>query len=188
LEKYNSKSREIFNYLIKNSNTTKHYEVMVGKFHKEGFGTDKNEGVAFKWFMKASKKNDINGHYEVGYCYFYACGTEDNDVKACKFYQLAANKGLNIALDSLAFCYKHAIGVQKNRSKTFELYKKSAENGYLLSQYELARCYQNGIGTQINQKEALKWYKLYQKSSGTIYASHRIRYIEKELNLLKKNW
>ncbi|CAB5203480.1 unnamed protein product [Rhizophagus irregularis] len=81
LEKYKSKSREIFKYLIKNT-STKHYEVMVGKFHKEGFGTIKNEGVAFKWFMKASKNDDINGHYEVGYCYFYACGTEDNDEKA----------------------------------------------------------------------------------------------------------
>ncbi|GBC03027.1 hypothetical protein RclHR1_04940007 [Rhizophagus clarus] len=187
LEKYNSKSRKIFNHLIKNQNT-EHYEVMVGNFHKQGFGTDKNEGVAFKWFMKASKKNDTNGHYEVGYCYFYACGTEDNDAKACKFYQLSANNDLNIALDSLAFCYKHAIGVQKNRSKAFEFYKKSAENGYVLSQYELARCYQNGIGTQINLKEALKWYELYQENSGAIYASHRIKYIKKELNLLKKSW
>ncbi|PKK77787.1 kinase-like protein [Rhizophagus irregularis] len=186
LEKYKSKSREIFKYLIKNT-STKHYEVMVGKFHKEGFGTIKNEGVAFKWFMKASKNDDINGHYEVGYCYFYACGTEDNDEKACTFYEQGANKGLNIALDSLAFCYKHAIGVPKDRLKTFELYKKSAENGYVMSQYELARCYQNGIGTQINQKKALKWYELYQKNSGTVYASHRIKYITKELNLSKKN-
>ncbi|CAG8650306.1 16499_t:CDS:2 [Rhizophagus irregularis] len=80
LIKYVSKSQEIFNYL--NSNTTlEHYEVIVGIFYHKGFGIDENDSTAFEWHMKASKKNDINGHYEVGKCYSVGCGNKKSSKK-----------------------------------------------------------------------------------------------------------
>ena len=93
LEKYESKSQEIFSYIINNPKI-QHYEVIVGLFYCIGFGINKNENAAFSWYIKASQQNDINGYYEVGFYYeFY----KQNYEEAFKFYQLAANNGLNIA-------------------------------------------------------------------------------------------
>ncbi|RGB22928.1 kinase-like domain-containing protein [Rhizophagus diaphanus] len=175
LIKYVSKSQEIFNYL--NSNTTlEHYEVMVGIFYHKGFGIDENDSTAFEWHMKASKKNDINGHYEVGKCYSVGCGVKKNDDKAFEYFQRAADGELNIALYHLAACYKHGDGTQKDNFKVFELYKKSAERGFVPSQQHLAGFYKNGVeGTQQNNKEALKWYKKYDENGGTYNVKNDIK-------------
>ena len=143
---YESKLQEIFNQLINNP-TIQHYEVIVGKFYEEGFGIDKDEDIAFEWYMKGSQKNSVNSHYEVGRCYYNGTGIEKNDKKAFEFYQLAANNGLNIASYHLAYCYKYGKGIQEDKFKAFELYKKSAENGFIPSQFELAKCYRYGEGT-----------------------------------------
>ncbi|CAB4415660.1 unnamed protein product [Rhizophagus irregularis] len=175
LIKYVSKSQEIFNYL--NSNTTlEHYEVIVGIFYHKGFGIDENDSTAFEWHMKASKKNDINGHYEVGKCYSVGCGVKKNDDKAFEYFQRAADGELNIALYHLAACYKHGDGIQKDNFKVFELYKKSAEKGFVPSQQHLASFYKDGVeGTQQNIKEALKWYKKYDENGGTYNVKNDIK-------------
>ncbi|GBB88340.1 hypothetical protein RclHR1_01490021 [Rhizophagus clarus] len=180
LKKHMSKSQEIFNYL--NSNTTmEHYEVIVGIFYHEGFGIDKNENTAFEWYMKASRKNDINGHYEVGYCYSYECGVKKNYDKAFEYFQRAADGELNIALHYLAKCYEYGHGTQKDNLKVFELYKKSAEKGFVPSQYPLARFYEEGVeGTQQNLKEALKWYKKYRGNNGEYNVSNNIKTLSRK--------
>src|SRR2546430_2074747 len=85
LEKYKSKSREIFNYLVKNL-TIQHYEVLVGKFYNKEFGIDKNKNVALEWYAKASQQGDIYGHYEVGLCYYYGVDIVKNYEKAFAFF------------------------------------------------------------------------------------------------------
>jgi len=164
--KYKSKAHRISNYLVSNQDVV-HYEVLYGKFHHGGFGVAKiDKTLAFEWYMKASKNNDVIGHYEVGHCYYYGYGVEKNYVKAFEFVQLAANRELNIALDFLATCYEYGYGIPKDSVKAFSLYKKSAENGFIPSQSELVRCYECGMGTKENKKEALNWAKKYQESDG----------------------
>ena len=102
--------------------------MIIGIFYYRGFGIDRNDNTAFKWYMKASQQNDINGHLQVGSCYNYGYGIEKNVEKAFQFYQLAANNGLNIALHNLAECYKFGIGVEKDSSKAIELFKESFKN------------------------------------------------------------
>lgn len=184
LIKYVSKSQEIFNYL--NSNTTlEHYEVIVGIFYHKGFGIDENDSTAFEWHMKASKKNDINGHYEVGKCYSVGCGVKKNDDKAFEYFQRAADGELNIALYHLAACYKHGDGIQKDNFKVFELYKKSAEKGFVPSQQHLASFYKDGVeGTQQNIKEALKWYKKYDENGGTYNVKNDIKNLKNSVIFL----
>lgn len=175
LNKHKSKSQEIFNYL--NSNTTlEHYEVIVGIFYHEGFGIDKNDSTAFEWYMRASRNNDINGHYEVGCCYSYGYGVKKNYDKAFEYFQRAADGELNIALHYLAKCYEYGHGTQKDNIKVFELYKKSSERGFVPSQYPLARFYDKGVeGTQQNQKEALKWYRKYRTNYGEYNVNDNIK-------------
>lgn len=177
LKNYESKSREIFKCL-NNNQTIRNYEVIVGKFHEIGFGTDENMDKAFKWYMDASKQNNYNGILEAGNCYYNGNGVMKNCDKAFEFFQRAVNEskeGLNRALHSLATCYKSGDGIRKRNEtnqqllrehqvKAFELYKKSAENGFVLSQCELAECYKDGMGTQKNRDEASKWEKKYKEN------------------------
>lgn len=178
LRKYESKSKEIFNYLLSNPNI-QHHKVMVGKFYNEGFGCSKDDyNKALEWYIEASQQNDINGHYEVGH--FYFC--EGNYVKTLEYINLAINNGLNIALSFLAYCYKFGYaGLETDYIKAFELYKTLSEKGFIPSQYELAKCYNNSIGTQEDKNEALKWYKLYQKNDGECDVASTIVDIENEL-------
>ncbi|CAB5388264.1 unnamed protein product [Rhizophagus irregularis] len=181
LKNYESKSQEIFKCL-NNNQTIRNYEVIVGKFHEMGFGTNENMDKAFKWYIDASKQNNYNGILETGNCYYNGNGVVKNCDKAFEFFQRAVNESkekLNRALYSLATCYKSGDGIRKmnetnqqllreHQVKAFELYKKSAENGFVLSQRELAECYKDGIGTQKNRDEASKWGKKYTTSQNEL--------------------
>lgn len=147
---------------------------MIGRFYNEGFGINKNENTAFEQYMKASQKNDIIGHFEVGW-YYFRNNIKKNYEEKFKPIQLAANKDLNIALYYLAYCYEYGDGVQMDCFEAFKLYKKSSEDGFIPSQYELAKCYKYGEGTQKNKKEALKWFKLYQANDGMYDVSDDIK-------------
>lgn len=182
LERYESRSKEIFNYLINNP-TLQYYELMLGVFYNRGFGVNKSINIAFEWYMRSSQQNDFNGYYEVGFYYYLGYTVEKNyNERSLEFCQHAVNNGLNIALHFLASCYhQFNYNAQNNSIIAFELFKKSAENGFIPSQYELAECYKNGEGTQKNKIEALKWYKSYQENDGEINVSYPIKDIENEL-------
>ncbi|GBC01816.1 hypothetical protein RclHR1_04340013 [Rhizophagus clarus] len=176
LRKYESKSREIFNYLLNNPEIH-HHKVMVGKFYHEGFGCKQNDDLAFEWYTKAIQQNDINGYYEIGHYYYCKINYE----KAFEFFHLAIDNGLNTAFYFLAYCYKFGYGLDNDPVEAFKLYKTSSENGFIPSQYELAKCYKNGIGTQEDKNEALKWYKSYRNNDGKCEVTSDIEEIEKEL-------
>ncbi|RIA85601.1 hypothetical protein C1645_668184, partial [Glomus cerebriforme] len=117
-----------------------------------------------------AKKNEANGYFELGYCYYYGCGIEEDNERAFKWHQLGAKNGSIIASYFLASCYKYGYG-KENLFKAFELYKESAENGFIQSQYELASCYAFGKGIQENKIQAL----LYQENDGEYDVSESIR-------------
>ncbi|CAI2169139.1 11113_t:CDS:2 [Funneliformis geosporum] len=167
LKRYESESKEIFNYLINNP-TIQHYEIMVGKFYQEGFGTDKNQQKGLKWFLNACKNEDEHGKYEVGACYFHSLGIEKSMLKAKQYFESIVDCGPNIALYKLANCYEFTISLEKEVliSKAFQLYKTSAEKGFIPSQFKVAYHYSHGFYTQINEGEALKWYKSFHKNGG----------------------
>ncbi|RIA94893.1 hypothetical protein C1645_803302 [Glomus cerebriforme] len=170
LERYKSRSKKIFNYLIMNQ-TIRHHDVMIGNFYEGGFGVSKNEYKAFEKYKKASQQNDINGTFEVGYCYNYGYSIEKSFEKAVKSYQTASDDGLNISTYFLAVYYEF----ENNIIEAFKLYKKSANNGFIPSQYKLATFYENGDGTQQDKKEALKWYKLFLENDGEYSLSYNIK-------------
>ncbi|CAB5369158.1 unnamed protein product [Rhizophagus irregularis] len=77
LERYESRSKEIFNYLINNP-TLQYYELMLGVFYNRGFGVNKSINIAFEWYMRSSQQNDFNGYYEVGFYYYLGYTVERN--------------------------------------------------------------------------------------------------------------
>ncbi|CAB5369164.1 unnamed protein product [Rhizophagus irregularis] len=133
LKNYESKSQEIFKCL-NNNQTIRNYEVIVGKFHEMGFGTNENMDKAFKWYIDASKQNNYNGILETGNCYYNGNGVVKNCDKAFEFFQRAINESkekLNRALYSLATCYKSGDGMKlQNGKKNTRQVKMSCPKNY----------------------------------------------------------
>ncbi|GES83107.1 kinase-like domain-containing protein [Rhizophagus clarus] len=151
----------------------------------KGFGVGKDEKESFKWYDIASKKGDINGHFEIGECYYNGIGIEKDSIKALEYYQLAADKGLNIALFNLAKYY-YNNNISNKFTTSFDYYKKSAENGYVPSQYYVAKCYHNGYGNKKrNKKEALEWFRKYQENDGSWNITDEIKDEVNEPELVK---
>ncbi|UZO26967.1 uncharacterized protein OCT59_019177 [Rhizophagus irregularis] len=173
LEKHELRSEKISGNLI-NNQTIRQYEVIVGCFYENGFGINKNEVSAFEWYKRASEMDNVNGHFELGYCYNYGCGIKKSLEKAIKLYKLSSYEGLNIATYFLAINYE-SDNQKYNLNEAFELYKKSAENGFIPSQYKLATFYEEGKGKRQNKKEALKWYKLFLENDGEYGATYNFK-------------
>ncbi|RGB25097.1 hypothetical protein C1646_632422 [Rhizophagus diaphanus] len=100
---------------------------MIGKFYEMGFGIEKNNSEAFKWYMEA--RNNSNGIFEAGNCYYYGYGVEKNRDKAFEFFKRASAKnGFIQSQYELANCYEVGIGTQKNEDKASKWVKKYKES------------------------------------------------------------
>lgn len=64
----------------------------INKMGHQAFERNEDE-QAFDWYMKAAEKNDIQGEYNVGFCYESGIGVEVNIKKACYWYKRAAIQG-----------------------------------------------------------------------------------------------
>lgn len=110
---------ELLNMVIKNNEEYLPAWYLLGYCYEYGIGIDKNDDIAIKCYVIASKINDYDT--ENGY--------------APSQYKIAR------------LCEKGEFGFKKNYNMAFELYYLSSKNGYIKSRYRLALCYKNGIGT-----------------------------------------
>ncbi|PKK69856.1 kinase-like protein [Rhizophagus irregularis] len=185
LNNYNIKSKEIYNWLLNNQNTSESI-FLLGYFNYYSIGTTEDKEKAFNLFINASEENHILAQYFVGQSFeyyekaankdyasgqfklgwFYDNGISVKNKKDLKmaayWYEKAANNRHLTAMYNLGHLYKNGDGVDKDHQKAFELFKKSAEGGYSSGITMLGRCYSSGIGVNIDKKKAVK---LYQKAA-----------------------
>lgn len=64
----------------------------INKMGHQAFARDEDK-EAFDWYMMAAEKNDIQGEYNVGFCYESGIGVEVNIKKARYWYKRAALQG-----------------------------------------------------------------------------------------------
>ncbi|UZO18143.1 uncharacterized protein OCT59_009463 [Rhizophagus irregularis] len=153
--------KKAFNLFI---NASEKYHTLaqyfVGYCYQYGYGTIKNDKLAFEYFEKV--KNFTFGQFKIGYFYIDGIGIKKDLKRGIYWYQKATNNGNIIAIHDLGTCYKDGIGVKKNYNKAFELFNQSAKGGYSVGIMMLGYCYNNGIGTDIDKQKA---FELYQKSA-----------------------
>ncbi|CAB5320650.1 unnamed protein product [Rhizophagus irregularis] len=128
LEKYKSKARKIFDYLIENSNI-KHYEVIIGKFYRKGGNgvTESNEN-AFRYYKFAANKGLNIAVDFLATCYEYGYGTQQDSIKAFELYKIAAKNGFIPSQYELGRCFNSGKGVQKSLKKALKWYKLYQKN------------------------------------------------------------
>jgi hypothetical protein len=157
-------------------------QLFVGRCYKRGYGTKKDEDLAFIYYERVADKNYAIGQLEIGYCYGNEIGTEQSSEDAFYWYEIAANNGNIIAMYNLGTYYEDGIGVEKDDNKAFEMFKQSADGGYPGGIMMLGYCYDEGIGTKIDKKKA---FELYQNAANL---GHNIAQNKSCCNVRKRRW
>ena len=119
IQKNKREAFELLNMAIKNNEEYLPAWHLLGHCYEYEIGIEKNDDMAIKCYVIASKINDYDT--ENGY--------------APSQYKIAR------------LCEKGEFDfVEKSENMAFDLYYLSSKNGYIKSKYRLALCYKNGIG------------------------------------------
>ncbi|PKC10767.1 kinase-like protein [Rhizophagus irregularis] len=179
------KSQEIYNCIKTRSYMCHHF---VGLCCQFGYGTVKNEKLAFEYYEKLANKESSMGIFKIGYFYDVGIWVKKDLEKAAHLYEKAAELGNRSAQHNLALMYRNGEGVDRDYNKSFKLSEQSAEGECKEGINGLGYCYSNGIGTSVNKQKA---FELYQKAAdlGDMHAqnNHALMYkigdgIEKDIN------
>ena len=130
----------------------------IGLCYFFGFGVEKNETEAFRYFSIAADRNYAAAKYRLSLCYKHGKGVNRNPVEAYKI-MLAAAEYENIAAQyEVGMMLLNGEGTQADPEKGVVWLMKSAEKEFDEAQFELGNCYLLGNGVDENEMLALYWY------------------------------
>jgi len=90
-------------------------QTLLGLIYHRGFhgggATQKNEGEATKWFLRAAEQGDASAQLHLGIMYSEGRAVPQNFAEAAKWYRLAADQGNAQAQFSLGLFYVRGEGV-----------------------------------------------------------------------------
>ncbi|GBB99019.1 hypothetical protein RclHR1_00340010 [Rhizophagus clarus] len=156
---YNINSREIYNWLLDNLNSSNSI-FLLGYFYYKGIGTSKNCDKAFNLFLNASEKNHILAQFYVAGYYHYGYGTIKNEKLAFEYFEKVANKNSTAGQVNIGYCYEYGIGIEKDSKKAFYWFEKAANNGNIAAICNLGDCfYKNGLGVEDDYNKAFEYYR-----------------------------
>ncbi len=131
----------------------------LGFCFKEGYGVEKDEGVAFKWYKKAAEQGLAKAQYNLGICYHNGEGVEKDEREAFGWFLKSAEQDYSLAMSTVGSMYHLGMGIGKNEHKGFEYIKKAAELGVDNAQYNLGIIYIKGIICEKNEQKGCEWIK-----------------------------
>ncbi|EXX64377.1 uncharacterized protein OCT59_024038 [Rhizophagus irregularis] len=167
LNNYNINSKEIYNWVLNNQNTSESI-FLLGYFNYYSIGTTEDKEKAFNLFINASEENHILAQYFVGQCYEFGNGITENETLAFEYYEKAANKDYASGQFKLGWFYDNGISVKKDLKMAAYWYEKAANNRHLTAMYNLGHLYKNGDGVD---KDHQKAFELFKKSAEGGYSS-----------------
>ncbi len=124
-----------------------------------GYGTEVNEGEAFKYYLKGAEDGYIRAMYYVALCYYYGTGVKENYPEAFRWFNDAANQGHNLGVYYKGKMLMDGEGCTMNQEEGIELLQKAAENDIANAQFDLANCYLTGKGIDENEDLAMEWFE-----------------------------
>ena len=104
---------------------------LVGDCYRCGYGTEKDEKEAFRWYSLSAAQGNPIGLNNVGCCYDAGLGVAKDSVEAVSWYQKAAEQGYCMALYNVGGCYDEGKGgVCKDPDLARQYYHRAADQGY----------------------------------------------------------
>lgn len=106
----------------------------LGYMYENGYGTEKNEELAFEYYKKSAEKGFTFAEYALGQAFLQGIGVKANDAEAIYWLSKAVEKGDYMSQYVLGSLYyegmENGISVVNNKEIGLELIKKSAIQGY----------------------------------------------------------
>jgi hypothetical protein len=102
----------------------------VGVMYEKGRGTDRNQAMAFKWYIKAAKQGNKKASFKVGYGFLKGRGVSKDTEKAYKWLTRASKKGYERAEFYLGEMYEKGNGVSRNYGTALKWYRKALKGGF----------------------------------------------------------
>lgn len=131
---------------------------MLGDCYVHGIGVNKDDVMAFKFYMMAAERGSIPGKYMVGMSYLTGEGVQKSISSAESYIRAAADAGFAKAQYILGLMYQNEeIGFLARDKKAFKYFEKSARQGHGNAQIELGDAYLGGIGVKADLGEGLFW-------------------------------
>ncbi len=139
----------------------------IGLCHLRGFGAEKDEGLAFEWFLTGAKLKDPNALYMLGECYYFGVGTSVDEACAADCFiraeeiinESGADKNEYVSLlMSLALCFEKGIGTAADPKRARSIYKAASESGRPDALFQMGRAAVYGIGMKAEYPAARQYF------------------------------
>ena len=136
-------------------------QCQLGLMYRDGLGIEKDEAMAFQWFLKAAAagQNCPRGKFYVGRCYQFGNGVKIDYAEAVKWYTVSAKEGDAYAQLNLGVCNEFGYGVKISYETAVYWYELSANQGDSLAQYNLGLMYKYGRGVKKDKEKAVALFK-----------------------------
>jgi len=131
----------------------------LGLIYFNGHGTEKNDKLAYKWFLKSAEKGYVYAQMFIGNFYLEGIGVEKNNKLSFEWYLKAAKQGAALAQTEVSICYQNGDGVNADPKLAFEWSLKAAEQGFAQGQFHVGLAYVYGEVVEKNEKLAFEWTK-----------------------------
>lgn len=135
---------------------------MLGVMHLYGYGTEKNEMVALRYFELSDEQGKHYTCRPVGDLYFQGVFDDgvQNPEKAIEWYSRGMKAGDLSCTEALGDCYYYGFGVETDYDLAHDIYQIAAGKGSKDAAFLLGGMYIKGNPVSKNLRVALKWMLL----------------------------
>lgn len=132
---------------------------ILGDCYVNGYGVEKDEATAHKYYMMAAERGSIKAKYMVGMDYLLGEGVKKSTIIAETHIKAAANAGYAKAQYMMGLLYQNEeiTCIFSKDKKAFSYFEKAAVQGHGKAQIELSGAYFGGVGVKANLGEGLFW-------------------------------
>lgn len=126
-----------------------------GYMQLEGLGVEKNEDLAFTYFMKAAQQGDGYAEYNIGRFYMIGTGCDIDFDQALHWLTLANDHGNERAAYAIGYSYLKGFGVPQDYKKAISWFEISP---YPMAKHWLGNCHYFGYGVPKDENKAIEYY------------------------------
>ncbi|MFO8154559.1 MAG: tetratricopeptide repeat protein [Pseudomonadota bacterium] len=123
-------------------------------------GFEQDREAAFRWFLKAARKENLEAVLNVATMYYAGSGIRQAPAHAYHWYLKAAERGHPMAEMAVGEMYYYGIGTEQDYGRAFEWLRLAAERGEPNAQFRIGTMYREGLGVSESRFQAYLWFHL----------------------------
>jgi hypothetical protein len=129
--------------------------MLSGLMRLNGLGIEKDENIAFDYFMKAAEQSYPMAEFNIGRFYMIGTGCDIDFDKAQHWLTLASDHGNDQAAYSIGYMYLKGFGVPQDYQKAISWFEIST---WPMAKHWLGNIYYFGYGVPKDENKAIGYY------------------------------